>query len=314
MAETITTALNATFALTTSYNLTVTDDQGVGRTVTIGTAATTTYWRIAIAGAASPATPSTTAGSPKRLLDHIAAKLNAGGSDIWLLSVTTSGFVNIAYSGVVRAGTIELGSVPRNLLGFADATPDISVPMGGSQTATHYPSHSAYFLGPANATNWRDTPPLCSISEGRDGSSYSLTDTMGLREYTFDGLYHPTKWSDRTVLGISATASSATPIYGDSSRYKTRSAAAGVTPPWGLTDFMFACLSNGATADMAKCGAVIGTFQSVVGGSVTTFDEVYVSAETLTKSKPQVPSIANWSARMNWPGIVLRQYAEGVSF
>jgi hypothetical protein len=77
---------------------------------------------------------------------------------------------------------------------------------------------------------------------------------------------------------------------------------------------MFACLSNGATADMAKCGAVIGTFQSVVGGSVTTFDEVYVSAETLTKSKPQVPSIANWSARMNWPGIVLRQYAEGVSF
>jgi hypothetical protein len=61
MAETITTVLQATLVLTDDTVLTVTDDQGIARSVTIATNNTSTYWRPFVAYDTSPTTPSTDA-------------------------------------------------------------------------------------------------------------------------------------------------------------------------------------------------------------------------------------------------------------
>lgn len=316
MAETITLAINATFSLSTSYALSVIDDQCVDaftpRSVTIGTAATTTYWRQFISSSASAATPSTTIATPKSLCAHIKAKLNAGGSSIWNVMPNTSGFIVFTYTGVVRAGTVTFpDTIARNALGFQA---NVAASMGGGTSqASYHPTHCAYFLGPSNATNWQDDPPMGAYSAPRDGSTFGYTDASAVQAYTFDGLFHPYDWDTRTTLGLSATASSATPYQGDSSRRKTRSTTAGITPPYGLVDFMATCALNNSTPAMAKCGALIGTFQLALGGSVSTFDEVYVDPETLTKVNAARPSVPNWNARMNWPGITLRHYATGVS-
>lgn len=312
MAETITTALNATFTLSTSYTLTVTDDQGIGRSVTIGTAATTTYWRVCIASSASATTPSTTVGSPKSLCAHIEAQLNAGGSAIWDVMPNTNGFITFTYTGIVRNGTVTFpDTIVRNALGFQA---NVAASMGGgTSSGSYHPTHSAYFLGAANATNWLDDPPMGAFSTPRDGSTFGFADASAVQTYTFDGLFHPYDWAARTTLGLSATASSATPYQGDSSRRKTRSTTAGITPPYGLVDFFATCALNNSTASMAKCGALLGTYQTALSGSTTTFDEVFVDPETLTRTNAAKPSVPNWSLRMNWPGITLRHYATGVS-
>jgi hypothetical protein len=311
VAETITTALNATLALTTSYTATVVDQHDVGgRTATFGTGATTTYWRVCVAAVSG--TPSTSAGSPVHLLVYLQTQLNAGsgGGNYWTVAINSSGFVAISYSGTGTGTITWSGTVIRNILGF---TGNVSCASGGTQTATYHPTHVAYFLGTSNATNWVDDPPLCAIDTSRDGSTYGLTDTQGLRTYTFDGLFHPYDWGTRATLGMSSTASSATPIWGDSTRFKTRSATAGIVPPSGLVDFFHACRANNSVSGMAKCGALIGNFQSAVLGTVSTFDEVYLSADTLTKTNAAKPSVANWNARMNWPSIELN-YSGSASF
>jgi hypothetical protein len=304
VAETITTALNATFGLADKTDLAVTEN-GVGSTVTIGTAATLTFWRIYIASSASAATPSTSVGSPKNLLAHIDAKLSAN----WVVALNTAGFVTFRYTGAGTGTIVFPDTTLRNALGYQA---NISLASGATSQASYHPTHTAYFLGAANATNWQDDPPLAALAETRDGRTYGYADSAAVQTYTFDGLYHPYEWNSRTALGLSATDSSATPYQGDASRRKTRASTAGITPPFGLTDFFYACVANNSyDANGAKCGALLGTFQTALAGTTTTFDEVFVSAETLTKRNAAKPSIPNWSLRMNWERIALRWYATG---
>jgi hypothetical protein len=312
MAETITTVLQATLVLTDDTVLTVTDDQGIARSVTIATNNTSTYWRPFVAYDTSPTTPSTDAASPKNLCAHIKAQLNAGGSSIWSVLPNAAGFIVFTYTGIVRNGTITFpDTILRNVLGFQA---NVACSMGGGTSQSSYhPTHTAYFLGPSNATNWVDDPPEAILAEPRDGSTYGPSDSAAVQTYTFKGLFHPYDWTARTTLGLAATDGSATPYQGDSSRRKARSTTAGITPPYGLVDFRSTCTLNNSTPSLAKCGAVIGLYQSVLTGGVSTFDDVYLSADTLTKSDAFEPSVANWALRMNWKDITLRYYAT-VSF
>jgi hypothetical protein len=301
VAETITTAIFATLALLDDTTLTVTEN-GVGSSPVIATNNTTTYWRIWCASSASPATPSTTPSAPKSLIAHIDNKLGAN----WTVGLNAAGFVYFTYSGAGNASIVFPDTILRNVLGFQA---NVSVSSGGTSTAPYHPTHTAYFLGTSNATNWVDSAPLGAFAEPRDGTTYGWTDSAAVQTYSFDGLYHPYDWTARTTLGMSATSSSATPYQGDSTRRKTRSATAGITPPFGLLDFRYACAANNGTAGMSRCGALISTFQSAVSGSTTTYDEVHLSADTLTKDGAFKPSVPNWNARMNWDGIMLRWYA-----
>jgi hypothetical protein len=306
VAETITTTIHATFALSTSYTLTVTDDQGVGRSVTVGTAATTTYWRVGVATLSG--SPSTTPGTPYHFLAYLQARLNAGGSAIWSVAINSAGFVVFTYTGVVRAGTITFpDTIVRNVLGYQG---NVACSMGGGTSqAPYHPTHVFYSLGLSNSTNWSDDPPLAAIAGPRDGSTYGWSDSAALQTITFDSLFHPYDWDARTTLGLSATASAATPYQGSSTRRKTRSTTAGITPPYGGVDFFYTVATNNSVVGMAKCGALLGNFQAALLGSVSTFDEVYLDPESITRADAWKPSVPNWSLRMSRTGIRLRHYA-----
>jgi hypothetical protein len=301
----------ATFKLATSVVLTVTDDQGIGRSVTIATLSTDTYWRIKLASSASPGTPSTTPGSPKNILAHITNKLNAGGSAIWSATLNAAGFVVFAYSGVVRAGTITWpGSILENTLGF---TANVSVPMGSSQTAAYHPSHTAYFISRENDTGWQNDPPLVAIARPRGGRPYGWSDTSAIVTRTFDAKWHPYTWSSRTSAGLSSTDGGATPIWGDSSRWKTRTATAGMTLPFGLVDFFAICGLNSSVDGLNICGASLGTFPEVTAGTTTTYDEVIVDASTIAAKNVQAPEIPNLLTFDHWPGVTIQHETAAVS-
>jgi hypothetical protein len=311
----ITSILNTTFKLLTSTVLTVTDDQGIGRSVTLATLSTDTFWRVYLASSASPGTPSTTAASPKSLLAHITNKLNAGGSAIWSVALNSAGFVVFTYTGVTRAGSITWpGSIVENVLGFTSNI-SVTLPAGGAntQTATYHPQFSAYFISRENDTGWQDDGPLVAIAHPRGAAPYGWSDTSALVTRTFDAKWHPYTWSSRTSAGLSSTDPSGTPVWGDGSRWKTRSRTAGMTNPTGLNDF-FAAVALNSSDGTNLCGALLGTYPEVRAGSVTTYDEVYVHAKTLAAKNVQTPAIANNIVFDHWPGITLQHHQTGVAF
>ncbi len=306
MAEVITTCLQQTIRLTTSSVWAVVDSFS-SRSVTFGTVSTNTYWRVFIASSASPGTPSTTIGSPKSLMAHVENILRAGGAgSIWSLAWNAAGFITIRYSGTGTATLTFTDTVVSRILGCA-AGP-LSFAAGETKVMANHPTHNVYMISDAGSTNWQASPPMFAISEMPDGSSYELRDSQSLRTRTFDSRFHPFTWTSRTTLGMAATDSSATPFWGDSSRYKAPSSTAGVVAPWGLNDFFWTCGDNGGL-----CGALFGTFQQVPA-TVTIYDVVTIAASTKTALAVGKPSLASWSLRSDWPGITCRQYTADVSF
>lgn len=308
MAQTITSVIQNTLALTTSDTWTVSDshDPG-GRSVTLGTLATSTYWRPYLATTGTPGTPSTTRTSPKSLLAHVANRVNAGaGGTLWTFAVTSGGFITATYSGT-GTGTLAVGAGPvARVLGLPTSTVSVGFTAGQTQTMSYHPTHTAYFVSRPNDTNWQDDPPLCAVSEPRDGSTVVIQDATAVLTRTFDARFHPYDWTARSTLGITSGQASATPIRGDSSRRKTRSALAGVTPPWGWDDMIYAAPQNGGL-----CAAVLGDFASYVSGSLTSYDVVTFAAETLTRRAPTKPTAANWQPALDIERVALRWYSTG---
>ena len=106
---------------------------------------------------------------------------------------------------------------------------------------------------------------------------------------------------------MAATDSSATPIWGDSTRWLAPSSVAGVAAPWGMNDFVWTAGDNGGL-----CAGVFGTFQ-LVPSTVTVYDTFTLAASTMSAPAVGKPSVNAWSLRSDWPGITCRHFAE-VSF
>lgn len=296
MAQLPTTVIQQPFSWSTSYDLTVTDDQGIGRTVTLGTLSTTTWWRTFLASAASPSTPSTDQAAPKRLLDHIAARLNAGGPDIWVLNVNTDGLVVFNYSGVVRAGTIVFPSDDvRAPLGHVA---NVACAMGGTSTAPYLPAHSVQFLNLTATDGWTRTPGFVAAARRPGGTVYGWSDRRTGRRKVFATQFIPFDWTKRTTLGAAAS-----PMWpNDTTRYTQPSSAAGVSLPWSVHDFLSTCLGQ-------RCGALLGTFQRVLTGSVTTYDVISVDPDTLQRSDVQKIEVADWDAYAKAQNIIINWIA-----
>lgn len=309
MANTITSAIQATTSLATSDTWTVTDSHDVGgRTVTFGTGGTTTYWRPFIASTATPGTPSTTIGSPKSLLAHVGNQVNAGaGGTLWVFAVNAGGFITAKYNGT-GTGTLAVGAGPvARVLGLPTSTTSLGFTAGQTQTFTYHPTHCLYTISRPGDDHWQDDPPLAAIGEPRDGSTYVVAqDSSAVQTRTFRSRFHPYDWATRATLGMATGDGSATPLRGDSSRRKVRSGTAGVTPPWGWDDCVYAFPQTGG-----KLGALLGVFQTYVTGGVSTFDECYLSADTATRRNNSRIAAANWDRFTDIESITLRWYGTG---
>lgn len=296
MAAPITSAICQVLTLTTKYDLTVTDSAGVGRTVTLGTNLTPTYWRTFLASSATPTTPSTTITSPKSLIAHLQAQLNAAiGSTKWLVTMSATGSVQIQWTGATNPATItwDAGNVIRNALGF---TAGVSLAPNATATATYHPTHTIYSVSRRDDTGWIIVPQRRAVAELPNGTVFGWQDGTQRRRRSFTLGFHPYDWSTRSAAGANGT-----PLWGDSSRETSPSITAGVVPPWSLSDFFATCLGY-------RCGAALGTYQTVLTGATTTCDAVYVGADTLTADAVQALEQANNSNWYRWPGVVLWRY------
>lgn len=291
MTQTINSAIGQTFTLTTKYDLAVADSFS-SRNVTIGTNAVSTYWRTYLASSATPGTPSTTLLSPKSLAAHVENQLRAGGAgSIWSVASNTAGFITITYTGT-GTGTItwDAGNIIRNLLGFDAA---ISLTNGQTATAAYHPTHMLFTISRRDDTGWLVVPQRRAVAELPSGVVFGWQDGSQRQRRTFTLAVHPYDWAMRA-----SSSSAGTPLWGDSTRRWAPSATAGVVPAWGLSDFFATCLGG-------KCGALLGNFQSFLTGGVSTFDAVYVGADTLTAEAVQSLEQPNNSTWYRWPGVTL---------
>jgi hypothetical protein len=289
------TCLLLTWTMGTSYSVSVTDSHST-RSVSVGTAATTTYWRTAFG--LSGATGSTEA-SPKSLVNALQTALNAApGSAFWTVTVTAGGYVKITYNGGAGAASITFTAAEvRNQLGFTGNL-TFSAP-AASQTASHQIPSAILSIARVNDTEFSPEPMARAVGATEDGKVYGWVNTSRRMLRKFDLRFHPLDATAKTSLSASGTPyRSAT-----KSRWLAPSADFGQTPPWTLLDFFGA-------AGGTRLAGFFGNFQDAIAGTVTTYDAVYLTPDSLEERRPAKPSLATWNQRFDWNGVEVSFVAE----
>jgi hypothetical protein len=290
MAETLTTLLAQPVTLESSYAWSVTDQGGAGRTVTIPAG----VYRLLLA---SPSTGAGTVAAPWETLSRFEELINASaGGNVWSFALTAAGLVTITYTGT-GTGTLPFdgANVTGKLLGF---TGGVSLATGTTATSNYPPTHCVFAFARSGDTGWVGAPRLGAWATMQNSVVYGYASTRARQTRRFDLRLHPTDYAARTAL-----ASLATPIYpDDESRVRLPTATPGVDPPWSVHDTI-------RTAGGQRLGAALGTLQARIAGTGL-YDEVYVGAETLTDENATTLSVANWSQRTDWRGVVLNRYRE----
>lgn len=241
----------------TQQDLTVTDDVGTGRTVSLPAG---TYRTLLASG-----TPTGTAADPWELLAKLEADL---GIASWTVEMLSTGLVRITYIGA-GTGEIDLTTTLRNLLGHTGSATIGPLATSATWTADRQPTHCV-FAAAAEDEGWQPGQGRAAVQEMPDGSVYGWQDgrTRLLRRLTLTML--PRDDAARTTLGSSSTPAIAEVTY----RLDPGDGAPGQAPPWSVPQTL-------ATAVGARCGWT-DDLQAVIAGTATTCDIVYLGAESHT--------------------------------
>lgn len=303
MAEVITTLIFCPVSLDTSYTLTVTDDSGAGRSVTINPSGTNYYLAFVKPSGGTGASEQL----PLSLSTHLSSRLNNGtGHSYWSESPTAAGLVRLAYSGPTTGQITSWGSgnVIRTLLGF-DTT--VSIASGGTQTAAYIPPYTLAAIGRARSTGWDRRKPRAAYATTDDGRSYGWSDSVRQMCQTFDLIGHASTRTVRSSLGAAGT-----PLYPDTaSRYTTPPSTAVTSSnvpalPWSVLDFVDSAIGH-------DLYAFLGTYQTALTGGTTTMDRVQLDPDFYLGDSMFSPTQQNWSARVDVKRVALCLVTKDVS-
>lgn len=290
MAQNPTTLIAQPVTLATSYALTVTDNGGAARTVTVPAG---TYRMLL----ASVSAGTGTVAAPWETATKITALLNAAsGASVWGLTMLATGYLHWTYTGPV-SGTItfDAGGVIRKMLGMSGS---IGLSSGASFDSNYQPPGCLFIATRASDTYWTSAGTMAAYGQLPTGETYGWESSITKQVRAFNLRLHPTNATAATAL-----SSNVTPLYpDDESRIRVPSGPVGAAPPWSAHDFV-------RTAGTKRLGAALGTFAARVAGTGV-FDEVYLTPAALTHDRAQSLSVAAWSQRMDWAEFELARYRE----
>lgn len=258
MSEPIGYLFAQTFHIASAATLVTTDDRGGPTARTLAAA----WYRVFLA-------PSTGTGAENDPAELLLAVETALGATHWTVRMTAQGLVRITYLGT-GTGSLAIGTADlANLLGHTGGV--ISLASNASHDGEYPPTHCLFAHVCDPDTGWIDAPGRFAGAALPSGVVYGWHDGRNIlkRSATFAAL--PKTWALRTSLGASGT-----PAYPAESRMQVPSTGEpGQDPPWSALDTQ-------ATAAGLQCAVTWGDFESIVGGSVTSYDVVYLTPEQFT--------------------------------
>ena len=284
---------------TTSLDATVTDDAGVGRSVTM-IASGTLWTRTFLA----PATGGTSQNTPKDLLRHIDAALNAapapGGQ--WSVTMTAAGRVRIAYSGS-GTGAVTWGAAVAvgRALGFSG---NLSIPTGTHVDGDTLPAFCWFPYSLDSDTGFRAEHSLLSAALHANGAVTAFDEGTQLVTRTFRARYAPATESVRTTRALYAT-----PFYPPSDE-PTRWTAPSIVPEdcpeaWTVHETLSCAIG-------LRCAYALGDLQSLIAGSSTGYYEGAVDPESVrSRGDRAALSVAAYSSLVDVPSITLSMRTTG---
>lgn len=295
-----TTLLAQTVKLTVKATLTVKDQHGASRSIDINPADAERYFRIsACAQGDATASAATTEETAAEFLHHVQTRLNNGVSAVWVVSLQTDGFVKIQYTGTgLGQITWDSGNTVRNILGFTgSATSNLGT--NAYTVGSYQPGHVLFVVGRSTESHWRTNAAHITAFETRGGIVDAVIGGSSVEELSFDSELHPTNTTYQSSLAVYSTPIDTT---GRNSRTVNLDAG-GLAPPWSAKDFF-------NVARGSVIGALIGTFQTRLTGSTTTYDLCTISAKTQAEMQLREQSFLG-AQRIK--GIVLRRRTPEVS-
>lgn len=247
-----------TFHLAAASTLVTTDDRGGPTTRTLAAG----WYRTFLA----PSSGTGTETDPAELLLAVETAL---GATHWTVRMTAQGLVRITYLGT-GTGSLAIGTADlANLLGHTGGV--ITLASNASHDGEYPPTHCLFAHVCDPDTGWIDAPGRFAGAALPSGVVYGWHDGRNVLKRTATFAALPKTWALRTSLGASGT-----PAYPAESRMQVPSTGEpGQDPPWSALDTQ-------ATAAGLQCAVTWGDFESIAGGSVTSYDVVYLTPEQFT--------------------------------
>lgn len=287
MSESIGYMLAQSYQLT-AQTMSVTDDRGATVSRTVAAA----WYRTFLCPAAGTGTET----DPDELLGATEAALVATH---WTVELLSTGLVRVTYLGT-GTGTIDMSGCTtlRSLLGFTGNVGPLGT--GATQTATYPPTHCVFALACDPDSGWIDAPRRAAVAALPSGITYSFDDGRNVlrRQASFRAL--PKTWALRTSLGACGTPAEAV-----STRWLSPATSEpGQAPPWSAMDTQ-------GTASGRQCAITWGDFATIVAGTVTSYEVVYLAPEQFSTGARVSLFAAGYDARRDF-ALDLIFYGAGV--
>lgn len=294
MSQAIRSCFAQSFTLTTATTWTVTDQGGVGRTVTFNPGPATLWCRhwLASGGSGTGATEET----PFVFSAYVESRLNSGlGGTKWHIRPTLDGFVEIYYTGTGTASVTAIDAVVAPLLGITATFSGLT--NGGSTfTAPRHPTHVLYAASRIDDTDWVPRPPTIGGVEIDDGTVDILSSGITGMERAFTFFGHPRTWAIRSSRG-----SSITPMYSDEAYWKTQHLdTPGIAPPWSVQRFMMSSAGRRVSAYFAWHLLIPYILTGTGTVPPLSFYEIMWNLETLRNANPVRPTRPYFEELLNW--------------
>lgn len=272
MAEALGYLLAQSFNITSSQTMATTDDRGgpTNRALASG------WYRVILAnGAGNNHT------DPAELL---AAVETALGASKWTVAMNTSGKVTFTYLGS-GTGTITWASATtlQTILGLTDNVGPLAT--NATATATYQPTHAVFAAVMDPDSGWVDQPQRYAASQMVDGTVYGWHDgrTTMRRSAAF-------KLMPKDAAFVTSLSSTSTPTFPVASRWLSPSTSEPAqSAPWSVLDTI-------VTAHTLECGITWGDFQTILTGSTTSYEKVYLTPE-MAQSPRIALSVPGYDAR-----------------
>lgn len=293
MSETLDYLIAQAFEIPAGTTMSVDDDLGSGRTVTM----TPGFYRTF---AAQGNTGAGTEVNPYELIFRLRQELDPSN---WNVSIRPNGKVRITYLGLAPNGAITWGSGPlSNLLGFLT---DIGPVATGQHTDADYlPTHCIFFAA-CEDSGWGRSPGRFSGARMPNGKVYGWGDRLQGRTCTLTLRLLPKDNATRdAIIAADANAVPPTPCFGPTSRATSPATGEpGQVFPWGAVETI-------ATAGGKSLGVMLGTLQTAIanpGGAA--FEHCFFTPETVSAGGEVQLSVAGYDPRRDIGNIELSFYA-----
>jgi hypothetical protein len=283
--STIRTAIFQTFTLFGVHEWTVTDSAG-SRTESLGTAATTTYWRIRLQKSGATAA---TAVLAKDLLTEIQTAM-AQGSGLWTWGLSANGHVTARYNGAGASATFSFTSSSlERLVGHTGGV--VTVAAGATHTFANPPTHALFMGGKSDDEFFRPQGQRFAGARMRSGQVYGWAD--GVQSY---GRTFRVEWIPKDAATRSSEGVYATPYYPVAARWVSNSDGSATESPWSWVDFLL-------TSPTQRLAVLGGNYQEYLAGSVTTYAACYGEPEMYTAENSGL-MVPGWEAYY-WQDVAL---------